>query len=132
MCVAYVNDASRVLRDPNASVRPYSTWPVAGLLTVHVIVALDCVTFVAATDWTTNTTGVGVGVADAGGGGAGVGVDDGGAGVGDGATVGRGVGVGVGAGEGATTDTRRTAIAALCVTDERDPFCPLPRSNADS
>ena len=37
--VVYVYEFSRVLHEPYASVFPYSTWPVAGALTVHVTIA---------------------------------------------------------------------------------------------
>jgi hypothetical protein len=73
---------SRVLNDPYPGVVPYSTWPVAGALRDHVIVAPVCVMAEALTALMTSgvpvgAVGVGVGVA------AGVGV-----GVGVGAAVG--------------------------------------------
>jgi hypothetical protein len=132
-----MNESSRVLSDPYPAVVPYSTWPVAGALTVQVIdavvsVMFDTPMFVIARPVVGVCAGVAVGVGTGaavwlavGAGvvvgvgvvvGLGLGVAATGVGVGAGVAVGRGVGVaatgvGVGADVGSAAVTSNSALA---------------------
>jgi hypothetical protein len=97
-----------MLSEPYAVVLPYSTWPVAGELTVQTIVAVVWPRLVALTETMLAPDGVAVGATVDVGVGVGVAVDVGvgvGVAVGDGPTVGGGV--------AAPVDTFTTALASI-------------------